>query len=345
MIPNHRRPTESCPVPVSASTLCVAGVFLWLLALPVAAGPRLEYEPDKIDFGTKPRGVQLSGVFVIKNTGDEKLVVSGLEASCGCVTSGQDKFSLKPGERTELSFTLDTQSYSDGSIKLKTNQPDRPQVMLPIHITVLDEVQLSDEQLSFGSVSRGETPAVSVTVWASNAHKPVRIRSLRTNMANVELWHKGTIDIPNRPGEAIWARLKTANMPPGRFGGWADLVLDLPKKPTIRLEISGKVIAGTVLRRRVMRIRVRKRALRRDVPRAVILENTIGQKFRILRATSSDRNVTVDFDSGVSAAQHKVTVTLSKGAGKTNGMVLATVRLFTDNRKTPHTLNVYYAVR
>ena len=310
-----------------------------------AGGPRLEFTPDKIDFGTKPRGVRLKGVFMIKNAGDEKLVVSGLEASCGCVTSGQDKFSLNPGDRLELPFTLDTKEYADGSIKLKTNEPDRPQVMLPIYITILEEVQLSDDQFSFGSVSRGETPATSLTVWATNPHKPARIRSLKTNMANVELWHEKTIAIPSRPGEVVWAKLKTANMPLRRFGGWVDLVLDLPTKPKIRLELSGKVIAGTVLDRGVMWIRVRKRALRRDVPGAVTLRNTTGQKFRILRATSSNRNVTVDFDDAVSAAQHKVTVRLSKAAGKTNGWVLATVQIFTDSRKAPNTLKVYYAVR
>ena len=345
MIPNSRRRTEPGVTPVSAAMACAVG--LCLLAQPAASavGPRLAYEPDKIDFGVKPKGIQLSGIFIVKNTGDETLKVSGLEASCGCVTAGQDKFDLNPGDRAELTFTLDTQEYSDGSIKLKTNEPDRPHVMLPIHIIVLDDVQISDDRLSFGLVERGTSPAVSLTVWSTNAHKPARIRSLTSNIANVELWHESTIDKASRPGEVVYAKLKTANMPPGRFGGWVDLVLDLDKKPALKIEISGQVVSGIMLSPGWMLISADKRELRQDVKRAVIVTHSAEQKFRILRAESNDPNVKVSFDDSFSSDKHTVTVRLSKTIGKTRGRVRATVRLFTDTRKAPHSVKIYYTVK
>ncbi len=121
--------------------------------------------------------------------------------------------------------------------------------------------------------------------------------------------------------------------------------MDLPKKPVVRIELAGTVVSGTVLVPGVIIIRVVKRALRRDVPRSVIMKDTTEQKFRILRAVSSDPNVSVSFDSSASAAQHTVIVKLSRTTGKTSKMVSATVRLFADNRKTPHILKVYYRVR
>ena len=40
-----------------------------------AGGPRLEFTPDKIDFGIQPKGPQLAGTFQLRNAGDETLRV------------------------------------------------------------------------------------------------------------------------------------------------------------------------------------------------------------------------------------------------------------------------------
>jgi len=343
MIPDHRQRIASRFVLSSTAMACLAGLCLLARPAVAAVGPRLAYEPDKIDFGVRPRGLHLSGVFTIRNTGDETLKVSGFDTSCGCITSGQDKFDVDPGHAATLTFQLNTQDYTDGAIKLKTNVPGRPKIMLPIHVTIIEDVQVTDDHLSFGLVERGQTPAVSLTVWSTNAHRPVRIRSLTSNLASLELWHKSTIDKASRPGETVYARLKSANLPLGRFGGWVNIVLDPDKKPAIKMEISGNVVAGIVLKPARMRIKVAKRELRQDVRRSVTLTHSNGKEFRIRRAVSSDPNVSVDFDDRLAAPEHRVTLRLSRATGKTEWMS-ATVRLFTDNRKAPYSVKAYYTV-
>ena len=326
--------------------LCI-GAFVLVAAAVVegAAGPRLVFEPEKIDFGAKPAGMMLSGTFILRNEGDEPLVVSGIESSCGCVAAQHGKRVIEPKGSTPLKFTLDTSSYNDSTIKVKTNQRGLAQVMLPIHVKVLRDVQLADKDIAFGTVPHGETRTERVMLWLRDARKPVRILSLTSTVAHVKMSHAPRV-VDNRQGREISAELDTQGMPLGRFSGWVHIALDLPQQPVVKLELSGRVASGVVLSPNPLSIRVWGRALKLGVRRPVTIKSTSGRKFRIRGIKSSDPYVHAEADSHDPAARHVLAVRLARNTPQTRGTVKATVQIFTDfEQEHLVSLRVYYSVR
>jgi hypothetical protein len=74
-------------------------------AVPNAAGARLgklEINKSNHDFGTIAVGQSVVEKFILKNTGNADLLISGLHADCRCVSHNIQKVNLAPGESTVL---------------------------------------------------------------------------------------------------------------------------------------------------------------------------------------------------------------------------------------------------
>jgi hypothetical protein len=136
----------------------VHALFLGLLPLACGdAGPRLEVQPTRHDFGTVVAGSVAKKAYELKNTGGSDLVLRSVRGSCGCAIlevvatperglerrgdlSGHgDVLVLAPGERGEIRVTIDPQrappEVPEGlwSILLETNERDRPYLRLEYH--------------------------------------------------------------------------------------------------------------------------------------------------------------------------------------------------------------------
>jgi hypothetical protein len=57
-----------------------------------------KFEKEVHDFGSIKEGVQAEYTFKFTNTGKEPLVISNVQASCGCTTPKWTKEPVKPGE-------------------------------------------------------------------------------------------------------------------------------------------------------------------------------------------------------------------------------------------------------
>jgi hypothetical protein len=60
--------------------------------------PDYKFEKEVHDFGSIKEGVQAEYTFKFTNTGKEPLVISNVQASCGCTTPKWTKEPVKPGE-------------------------------------------------------------------------------------------------------------------------------------------------------------------------------------------------------------------------------------------------------
>ncbi len=60
--------------------------------------PDYKFEKEVHDFGAIKEGVQAEYTFKFTNTGKEPLVISNVQASCGCTTPKWTKEPVKPGE-------------------------------------------------------------------------------------------------------------------------------------------------------------------------------------------------------------------------------------------------------
>lgn len=60
--------------------------------------PDLKFQQEVFDFGNIKEGVQATHEFKFTNVGKEPLVISNVQASCGCTTPKWPKEPVKPGE-------------------------------------------------------------------------------------------------------------------------------------------------------------------------------------------------------------------------------------------------------
>ncbi len=63
-----------------------------------AEAPVLELVSDTYDFGKVDEGTRVEHEFLFKNTGGSPLIISNVQASCGCTTPEYSKNPIAPGE-------------------------------------------------------------------------------------------------------------------------------------------------------------------------------------------------------------------------------------------------------
>lgn len=61
-------------------------------------GPEVEMTASTHDFGEVIKGVPVSHEFVIKNTGDEPLIIVDVTKPCGCQSASYTEKAIAPGE-------------------------------------------------------------------------------------------------------------------------------------------------------------------------------------------------------------------------------------------------------
>lgn len=69
----------------------------------------LKFKEEEHNFGTVPEGPSVSYDFEFKNTGKEPIVLSNVQASCGCTTPTWPKEPIAPGQSSKITATYSTQ--------------------------------------------------------------------------------------------------------------------------------------------------------------------------------------------------------------------------------------------
>lgn len=80
------------------------------------------------DFGDVTKGDTLKHTFTFKNTGEQKLIIEGVELECECMSYELDKTELEPGEEGEMSIVLNTKNLNGLSVRkllIKANIENR----------------------------------------------------------------------------------------------------------------------------------------------------------------------------------------------------------------------------
>ena len=122
------------PVPAAAPVLAPAAPGISFL------GPRIRFETPVYDFGKVKSGELVKHTYVFTNTGDEALVLTNVQPSCGCTTAGEWSKQVDPGKTGTIPIQFNSAHYSG-------------QVLKTITVTSNDK-----EQHSFGLQLKG-------TIW------------------------------------------------------------------------------------------------------------------------------------------------------------------------------------
>lgn len=82
--------------------------------------PKITFENDMHDFGTIMAGETISYSFKFTNTGDDDLVISDCDASCGCTVANYPRERIAPGESGFITVTFRSAGMSGMQMKTVT---------------------------------------------------------------------------------------------------------------------------------------------------------------------------------------------------------------------------------
>jgi hypothetical protein len=84
-------------------------------------GPQITWEKSTHDFGDMTQGDKVEQVFTFINTGNEPLIITNVEVTCGCTTpKGWPRDPVKPGDKGEILVSFNSQGKMGRQNKVVT---------------------------------------------------------------------------------------------------------------------------------------------------------------------------------------------------------------------------------
>jgi len=101
--------------------------------------PDLVIEPASLDFGKVEVGLELDLLLTVRNAGENDLTIDsteivGRDADVWFLTKKKAPFTLKPGEKTEITvcFNPDSAGFKQAALRVESNDPDTPALLIPL---------------------------------------------------------------------------------------------------------------------------------------------------------------------------------------------------------------------
>lgn len=85
--------------------------------------PKIKWTQDEFDFGDIKQNIPVHVSFELQNTGNAPLIISNVEASCGCTGVDYNKAPIMPGQKTQVKVTFDAKTAGrfSKSVTVTTN--------------------------------------------------------------------------------------------------------------------------------------------------------------------------------------------------------------------------------
>jgi archaellum component FlaG (FlaF/FlaG flagellin family) len=107
----------------------------------VAPVPQIKFEKTTHDFGSIPQGTPVTTTFTFKNTGKAPLVLSNVQASCGCTTPSYTKEPIAPGKTGTITATYNAASVGQFNKSITVTSNAGEPVVLMLQGTVVAKEQ------------------------------------------------------------------------------------------------------------------------------------------------------------------------------------------------------------
>jgi len=102
-------------------TLCAVIIgFITFTAMQTDNKPEFKFEKETHDFGKIPQGKPVSYEFTFTNTGEEPLIISNVESSCGCTVPKYTNTPVLKGKTGTITVTFNAASVQPSFAKAVT---------------------------------------------------------------------------------------------------------------------------------------------------------------------------------------------------------------------------------
>lgn len=313
---------------ISSVRLVILASCLFLFVAPAAAqgkaSPTALVEKTTFDFGEVVQGEKVEHKFVVKNTGKGPLELQRVEPACGCTAAVPEDRVVKPGASSSVSTVFDTAGFSGDKVKtvrLYTNDPKSPSIVLTLKGTVNPEVIVNPPRLYFGKVRKGEAIERQVKVNVLGNSK-IRITSVHSRHEGIELEVSG-----DEKSRSIVATLSDT-LPVGLFRSSVVVKTSSIRTPVVNVPVFAKVQGDLRLVPSDVSFGLLEGPLKEKVSRLATLHNDGQNEVKIVSISSNNPGIKAVAKKGTTAGSYQVSVAVSE---EIQGPFRAVVKIKTDH--------------
>ena len=115
------------------------------LFLAASAPAALIFEKTQLDLHPELGASKVDAVFKYENKGDTPIHIKAVKPSCGCTTAALTKNDVAPGEKGEITATLNVGALTGTQVKtvtVESDDPKAPQTVLTFKATIAQLLEL-----------------------------------------------------------------------------------------------------------------------------------------------------------------------------------------------------------
>jgi len=251
MTHGSRRPERGRLSTPAVRSAAAGRVAAWLLAAILGlggaaeaqlnSGPMIRLAERTWDFGVIDQAGHFTHKFRLSNSGTAELAIKKLESSCGCTAALASDSLIAPGESTEIELTFSSKDFEGPQTKfvaVYTNDPAEPRLDLVLKAFVRPFVRVTERQLDFTEVRRGDPGLVS-TVLKAEKGSGFKVTKVEGGEEYVD-WKIVPMTAPDSLAFRIEGRVKPT-APLGRFNQRIAVTLVHPHRETESFAVRGHV--------------------------------------------------------------------------------------------------------
>jgi hypothetical protein len=144
--------------------------------------PVITFAKTHVDLGKIPADRKVTCRYSVTNTGKAYLNITRVEASCGCTYTMLGKWSLAPGESTEVEASFNPAGFRGvvrKNLTVTSNDPVNPRVTLSFEADVIQEIVPEPSVLFFQDLLRSASRKSAVRLKSGNG-QPVQVKEVKT---------------------------------------------------------------------------------------------------------------------------------------------------------------------
>src|SRR6266581_4292762 len=171
--PSPAAPASAAPTPAPTTPVVIAAI-----------GPKIQFETPVYDFGKVKSGEMVKHTFVFTNTGDELLILTNVQPSCGCTTAGEWTHQVEPGKTGTIPIQFNSANYGGQVLKTVTvtsNDKSQPSFGLQVKGTVWKPI---DVQPTFAVINIPPDTQTNMTTKVhivNNMEEPITLSAPESN--------------------------------------------------------------------------------------------------------------------------------------------------------------------
>lgn len=208
--------------------------------------PKAIVEEPVYNFGVMEAGEELEHVFLIRNDGDGKLILTPGQATCKCTKFELDKKELEPGDSAKATVRwrpVEVQDKFRQAAPISTNDPDHPEIQLNIHGAVKSIFTVKpDLTWQLGDFREGEEKEFPGYVFC-NVDSKFEIEDLKTSNPAFTVTFEPADDVTLKKENAkagYLLKVKAGkSLPVGQFAEAVTFKCRASKEAELRIELRG----------------------------------------------------------------------------------------------------------